>query len=119
MTASETQKRKRIARRIANLGHLTHGFELPQQLFFQMPARALFDRASLCRYALLFCLTLSHRSRFYRLRHVPDLRSTASNVLLFWFRVWIHEDSMPMLPVRDEDNRDRCQAKNRGTKRHG
>jgi hypothetical protein len=66
--------------------------QVAQQFLLQMPARGLFDRAPLCGYALFFCLSFSPRSRFYRLRHVPDLRPPRTGFSLFWFRVWIHQN---------------------------
>jgi len=92
-------------------------FEFAQQLLFQMPARGFFDRAPLCCYAYLFRLTLSPRSWFHRLRHVPNLRPKSAGPFLLWFRVWIHE-TLAVL-VRDKNNWNRGKLKDHGKKRHG
>jgi hypothetical protein len=80
--------------------------EFAQQLLFQMSPRSLFDPAPLCGYAFLLRLTLSARSWFDGLRHVPDLRPARADVLLFWLCVRIHECSA--LPVGDKNKRNRC-----------
>jgi hypothetical protein len=56
-----------------------------------MPARSLFDCATLSGYLLLLCLTFAPGSRFHRLRHVPDFGSACADVSLFWFCVWVHK----------------------------
>jgi hypothetical protein len=50
-----------------------------------MSPRSLFDCATLGGYALLLRLTFAPRSRFHRLRHVPDLGPARADVLLFGF----------------------------------
>jgi hypothetical protein len=84
--------------------------EFAQQLLPQMTPRSLFDCATLGGYALLLRLTFVPRSRFHRLRHVPDLRPTRADVLLFWLCVRIHE--CLALVVGDKIKR------NRGVSRH-
>jgi hypothetical protein len=69
-------------------------------LFFEVPARSLFDRAPFGGYILLFRLTPSSRSRFHRLRQVPDLRPKPADVSFFGFRVRIHRKFA--LPVGDK-----------------
>jgi hypothetical protein len=85
----------RIAKRLKQQSLATPSFglfEFARQLLLQMPPRGLFDRASLGGYALFFCLAFAPCSRFYRLRHVPDLWPTRTDVSLFRFCVRIHEN---------------------------
>ena len=84
--------------------------EFAQQLLLQMSPHSLLDRATLGGYALLLRLTFAPRSRFHRLRHVPDLGPPRADASLFWFCVRIHE--CLALPVGDKNKR------NRGVSRH-
>src|SRR3954447_21358997 len=79
--------------------------EFAHQLFLQMSPRSLFDRATLSHYTLLLCLALAPCSRFHNLRHVPDLRSTRTDVLLFWFCVRIHDYSALLVSYKMNRNR--------------
>src|SRR5436190_15067843 len=65
--------------------------EFAQQLFVQMSPRSLFDGATLGGYPLLLRLPFGPRSRFRRLRHVPDLWPTRADVSLSWLCVRVHE----------------------------
>ncbi|PYL10841.1 MAG: hypothetical protein DMF48_09895 [Verrucomicrobia bacterium] len=56
-----------------------------------MSPRSLFDGATLGGYPLLLRLPFAPRSRFHRLRHVPDLWPTRADVSLSWFRVRVNE----------------------------
>jgi len=58
-----------------------------------MSPRSFLYRATLSGDALLLRLTFPPCSRFYRLRHVVDLRPTRADVSLFWFCVRIHDYS--------------------------
>ena len=80
--------------------------EFAQQLLLQMSPRSLFDRATLGGNALLLSLTFAPRSRFHRLRHVPDLGPMRADVSLFWFRVRVHERLA--LPVGHKNKRNRA-----------
>ena len=80
--------------------------DFAQQLLLQMTPRSLFNRATLGGDPLLLRLPLVPRSRFHRLRHVPDLGPALSDVSLFWFCVRIHE--CLALPVGDKNKRNRC-----------
>jgi hypothetical protein len=72
-------------------------FKFLEQLLFQMAARCLFNRASLCCYRFLFCLAFSPCLWFGGLRQVPDLRPMRAHFSLFWFCVGIHEKSYRFL----------------------
>jgi len=65
--------------------------EFAQQLFVQMSPRSLFDGATLGGYPLFLRLPFAPRSRFHRLRHVPDLWPARADVSLSWFCVRVHE----------------------------
>jgi hypothetical protein len=65
-------------------------FQFLEQLLFQMPARCLFDCASLCHYCFLLHLAFSWCSWFGGLRQVLYLRPIRAHSSLFWFCVWIH-----------------------------
>jgi hypothetical protein len=60
-------------------------FQFLEQLLFQMPARCLFDCASLCHYSFFLCLAFSPCSRVGSLRQVPHLRALRAHFSLFWF----------------------------------
>lgn len=79
--------------------------EFAQQLLLQMATRSLLYRATLSGYALLLRLTFSPCSRFYRLRHVADLRPARADVSLFWFCVRIHDYSALLVPYKYHRNR--------------
>src|SRR5512132_1430100 len=82
-----------------------------------MSPRSLFDRATLSGYALLLRLTFARCSRFYRLRHVPDLGPARADVSFLWFCVRLHE--CLALPVGDKNKRNRGELKNHRKERHG
>jgi hypothetical protein len=84
--------------------------EFAQQLLLQMPPRSLLDRATLSGYLLLLRLTFAPCSRLHRLRHVPDLGSVRTDVLLFWLCVRIHE--CLALLVGDKIKRNRGVSRN-------
>ena len=84
---------------------LLHMLQFFEQLLLQMSPRSLLNRATLGGYPLLLRLTFAPRSRFHRLRHVPDLWPARADVLLLWFCVRIHE--CLALTVRDKNNRNR------------
>src|SRR2546423_12358115 len=65
--------------------------EFAYQLFVRISPRSLFDGATLGGYPLLLRLPFAPRSRFHRLRHVPDLWPTRADVSLSWFCVRVHE----------------------------
>jgi len=65
-------------------------FQFLEQLLFQMPARCLFDCASLCCYRFFLCLAFSSCSWFGSLREVLYLRPIRAHFSLFWFCIRIH-----------------------------
>src|SRR5947199_2302878 len=65
-------------------------FQFLEQLLFQMPARCLFDCASLCHYRFFLHLAFSSCSWFGGLRQVLYLRPIRTDFSLFWFCVRIH-----------------------------
>jgi hypothetical protein len=74
-----------------------------------MSPRTLFYRATLGGYRLLFRLPFASRSRFHKLRHVPDLGPARANASLFRFRVGIHGRSA--LSIGDKNNSTRGKLK--------
>ena len=96
---------------------LLHMFQFFEQLLLQMSPRSLLNRATLGGYPLLLRLTFAPRSRFHRLRHVPDLWPKGADLSLLCFCVRIHE--CLALTVHDKDNRNRGKLKNHRKERHG
>lgn len=74
-----------------------------------MSPRTLFDRATLGGYRLLFRLPFASRSRFYGLRHVPDLGPACANASLSRFRIGIH--GRLALSIGDKNNSNRAKLK--------
>ena len=64
--------------------------EFLEQLLLQMPARCLFNCASLCHYRFFLHLAFSSCSWFGGLRQVLYLRPIRAYFSLFWFCVRIH-----------------------------